>query len=57
MIGGTTVNFAATTTAGNIECDWKVTFSDGVASDENPVRTSSGRPNSFSGSFESKPVN
>lgn len=56
VIGGKTVNFSVTTTAGTIECDWTVTWSDGVASGENDTRTSSGRPTSFSGSFESKVV-
>lgn len=54
VIGGKTVNFVADTAAMKVPCDWTVTFTGGVASGENPVRTGSGL--SLSGSFESKPV-
>jgi LPXTG-motif cell wall-anchored protein len=54
VIGGKTVHFTADTTAHNVQCDWTVTFSDGVANGENAVRTGHGL--SLSGSYHSKPV-
>lgn len=54
VVGGKTVNFSVTTSSGTVNCDWTVTFSDGVAASENDTRTGSGT--SFSGSYESKVV-
>ena len=54
QIGGKNVHFTADTTAHNVECDWTVTWTDGVAAGEDPVRTGQGL--SLSGTYKSKVV-
>lgn len=54
VVGGKTVHFTADTTAHNVQCDWTVTWTDGVGAGEDPVRTGQGL--SLKGTFKSKVV-